>query len=120
MFLQYYLNEQGDRVYTLKKFDPMGQLSPLFSGVQRSVKHEHLFCYTDEAGVGVAWLLEPEADHPANRCSRSPGQIKQPCDVSRGERCQVLTHAESGAADGRTCGARAEDVKARGRPVGAW
>ncbi|XP_006730693.1 H/ACA ribonucleoprotein complex subunit 3 [Mirounga angustirostris] len=25
MFLQYYLNEQGDRVYTLKKLDPMGQ-----------------------------------------------------------------------------------------------
>lgn len=25
MFLQYYLNEEGDRVYTLKKFDPMGQ-----------------------------------------------------------------------------------------------
>ncbi|KAM9201998.1 H/ACA ribonucleoprotein complex subunit 3 [Loxodonta africana] len=25
MFLQYYLNEEGDRVYTLKKLDPMGQ-----------------------------------------------------------------------------------------------
>ncbi|XP_064220338.1 H/ACA ribonucleoprotein complex subunit 3-like [Aotus nancymaae] len=25
MFLQYYLNEEGDRVYMLKKFDPMGQ-----------------------------------------------------------------------------------------------
>ncbi|EPQ02809.1 Peptidase M20 domain-containing protein 2 [Myotis brandtii] len=25
MFLQYHLNEQGDRVYTLKKFDPIGQ-----------------------------------------------------------------------------------------------
>lgn len=25
MFLQYYLNEQGDRVYTLKKLDPTGQ-----------------------------------------------------------------------------------------------
>lgn len=25
MFLQYYLNEQGERVYTLKKLDPMGQ-----------------------------------------------------------------------------------------------
>ncbi|XP_032706619.1 H/ACA ribonucleoprotein complex subunit 3-like [Lontra canadensis] len=25
MFLQYYLNEQGDRVYTLKKLDPVGQ-----------------------------------------------------------------------------------------------
>ncbi|XP_036315483.1 H/ACA ribonucleoprotein complex subunit 3-like [Pipistrellus kuhlii] len=25
MFLQYYLNEQADRVYTLKKFDPLGQ-----------------------------------------------------------------------------------------------
>ncbi|XP_004391837.1 PREDICTED: H/ACA ribonucleoprotein complex subunit 3-like [Odobenus rosmarus divergens] len=25
MFLQYYLNKQGDRVYTLKKLDPMGQ-----------------------------------------------------------------------------------------------
>ncbi|KAI5936862.1 H/ACA ribonucleoprotein complex subunit 3 [Manis javanica] len=25
MFLQYYLNDQGDRVYTLKKLDPMGQ-----------------------------------------------------------------------------------------------
>ncbi|XP_048374163.1 H/ACA ribonucleoprotein complex subunit 3-like [Sphaerodactylus townsendi] len=25
MFLQFYLNEQGDRVYTLKKIDPSGQ-----------------------------------------------------------------------------------------------
>ena len=25
MFLQYYLNEQGERVYTLKKLDPLGQ-----------------------------------------------------------------------------------------------
>uniref|UniRef100_A0A8C9Q681 H/ACA ribonucleoprotein complex subunit 3 n=1 Tax=Spermophilus dauricus TaxID=99837 RepID=A0A8C9Q681_SPEDA len=25
MFLQYYLNEQGDWVYTMKKFDTMGQ-----------------------------------------------------------------------------------------------
>uniref|UniRef100_A0A8C6EGM6 Nucleolar protein 10 n=1 Tax=Microcebus murinus TaxID=30608 RepID=A0A8C6EGM6_MICMU len=25
MFLQYYLNDQGEQVYTLKKFDPMGQ-----------------------------------------------------------------------------------------------
>ncbi|XP_055479031.1 H/ACA ribonucleoprotein complex subunit 3-like [Psammomys obesus] len=25
MFLRYYLNEQGDRIYTLKKFDAMGQ-----------------------------------------------------------------------------------------------
>ncbi|XP_058637377.1 H/ACA ribonucleoprotein complex subunit 3 [Onychostoma macrolepis] len=25
MFLQYYLNENGDRVYTLKKVDPTGQ-----------------------------------------------------------------------------------------------
>nr|XP_033789647.1 H/ACA ribonucleoprotein complex subunit 3 [Geotrypetes seraphini] len=25
MYLQYYLNEQGDRVYTLKKVDPNGQ-----------------------------------------------------------------------------------------------
>ncbi|XP_050604510.1 H/ACA ribonucleoprotein complex subunit 3-like [Macaca thibetana thibetana] len=25
MFLQYYLSEQGDWVYTLEKFDPMGQ-----------------------------------------------------------------------------------------------
>ncbi|XP_059039837.1 H/ACA ribonucleoprotein complex subunit 3-like [Mustela lutreola] len=25
MFLQYYLNEQGDQVYTLKKLDPMRQ-----------------------------------------------------------------------------------------------
>ncbi|XP_026122248.1 H/ACA ribonucleoprotein complex subunit 3 [Carassius auratus] len=25
MFLQYYLNELGDRVYTLKKVDPSGQ-----------------------------------------------------------------------------------------------
>ncbi|KTF87141.1 hypothetical protein cypCar_00022743, partial [Cyprinus carpio] len=25
MFLQYYLNENGDRVYTLKKLDPSGQ-----------------------------------------------------------------------------------------------
>ncbi|XP_068953774.1 H/ACA ribonucleoprotein complex subunit 3 [Petaurus breviceps papuanus] len=25
MFLQYYLNEKGDRVYTLKKTDPAGQ-----------------------------------------------------------------------------------------------
>ncbi|XP_052417796.1 H/ACA ribonucleoprotein complex subunit 3 [Carassius gibelio] len=27
MFLQYYLNELGDRVYTLKKVDPSGQPS---------------------------------------------------------------------------------------------
>ncbi|KAB0398834.1 hypothetical protein E2I00_005244 [Balaenoptera physalus] len=25
MFFQYYLKEQGDRVYTVKKLDPMGQ-----------------------------------------------------------------------------------------------
>ncbi|XP_006882840.1 PREDICTED: H/ACA ribonucleoprotein complex subunit 3-like [Elephantulus edwardii] len=25
MFLQYYLNEEGEWVYTLKKFHPMGQ-----------------------------------------------------------------------------------------------
>ncbi|XP_032758200.1 H/ACA ribonucleoprotein complex subunit 3-like [Rattus rattus] len=25
MFLQYNLNEQGEHIYTLKKFDPMGQ-----------------------------------------------------------------------------------------------
>ncbi|XP_026117436.1 H/ACA ribonucleoprotein complex subunit 3-like [Carassius auratus] len=25
MFLQYYLSESGDRVYTLKKLDPSGQ-----------------------------------------------------------------------------------------------
>ncbi|KPP68657.1 H/ACA ribonucleoprotein complex subunit 3-like [Scleropages formosus] len=25
MFLQFYLNENGERVYTLKKFDPSGQ-----------------------------------------------------------------------------------------------
>ncbi|XP_034790936.1 H/ACA ribonucleoprotein complex subunit 3-like [Pan paniscus] len=25
MFLQYYLSEQGDQVYTLEKFDSMGQ-----------------------------------------------------------------------------------------------
>ncbi|CAM4509777.1 hypothetical protein PO909_024970 [Leuciscus waleckii] len=25
MFLQFYLNEKGDRVYTLKKLDPSGQ-----------------------------------------------------------------------------------------------
>ncbi|KAM9078490.1 LOW QUALITY PROTEIN: H/ACA ribonucleoprotein complex subunit 3-like [Megaptera novaeangliae] len=25
MFLQYYLNEQGDRIYLLKKLDPMRQ-----------------------------------------------------------------------------------------------
>ncbi|XP_054851019.1 H/ACA ribonucleoprotein complex subunit 3 [Eublepharis macularius] len=25
MFLQFYINEQGDRVYTLKKVDPAGQ-----------------------------------------------------------------------------------------------
>ncbi|KAG6921195.1 NOP10 ribonucleoprotein [Chelydra serpentina] len=27
MFLQYYLNAEGDRVYTLKKVDPSGQLT---------------------------------------------------------------------------------------------
>ncbi|XP_030071298.1 H/ACA ribonucleoprotein complex subunit 3 [Microcaecilia unicolor] len=25
MYLQYYVNEEGDRVYTLKKVDPKGQ-----------------------------------------------------------------------------------------------
>ncbi|XP_039205989.1 H/ACA ribonucleoprotein complex subunit 3 [Crotalus tigris] len=25
MFLQYYINEQGERIYTLKKVDPSGQ-----------------------------------------------------------------------------------------------
>ena len=44
--------------------------------LQWSVKHEDLSCYTDEAGVGVAWVLEPGPDHPTDRCSRSPGQIK--------------------------------------------
>ncbi|CAM4551041.1 H/ACA ribonucleoprotein complex subunit 3 [Lepidochelys kempii] len=62
MFLQYYLNAQGDRVYTLKKVDPSGQLTcsahpARFSPDDKYSRHR----ITIKKRFGVLMTQQPQA-----------------------------------------------------------